>query len=165
MPDYGRETVLPSAIAARFRRVVVSAVSRMKMTAPSAIRKLAPPECRLPGFHHSEAWPRGSGLPALAPVQEGYTQTLMPSFGSRPVITQPRYAQAARDLDRARAGYEDALARATELGMRPLEAHAHLGLAGVTTGEAALQHRHLAAATYRALGMRLWRDRAAEMVR
>jgi tetratricopeptide (TPR) repeat protein len=50
--------------------------------------------------------------------------------------------------------YTDALARATDLGMRPLAVHAHLGLARVTTGDVAAGHREVAAATGRALAMR-----------
>jgi ATP/maltotriose-dependent transcriptional regulator MalT len=56
----------------------------------------------------------------------------------------------------ARDAYEDTLARATELGMRPLVAHAHLGLSRVTAGATAARHGDIAVATYRALGMRLW---------
>jgi tetratricopeptide (TPR) repeat protein len=65
----------------------------------------------------------------------------------------------------ARDTYEDTLARATELGMRPLVAHAHLGLSRVTAGATAARHRDIAVATYRALGMRLWHPHRPEMVR
>jgi len=68
----------------------------------------------------------------------------------------------ARD---ARRRYGDALRRATDLGMRPLIGHAHLGLSRVTTGEIGAGHRAAAATTYGALDMRLWRSHAGEMVR
>lgn len=66
-----------------------------------------------------------------------------------------------READ-ARRHYGDALARASDLGMRPLVGHAHLGLSRVTDGRTATGHRAAAAATYRALEMRLWRARAGE---
>jgi tetratricopeptide (TPR) repeat protein len=69
------------------------------------------------------------------------------------------------DAAEAQKGYDETLARATELGMRPLVAHAHLGLSRVTTGKTAAGHRGTAIATYRALGMRLWGPQRLEMVR
>ncbi len=78
---------------------------------------------------------------------------------------QAAVSERRGDAARARAGYRDALARASALGMRPLSAHAHLGLSRVTTGETAREHRATALATYRALGMRMWGPGAAEMVR
>ncbi len=60
----------------------------------------------------------------------------------------------------ARQYFGDALALAVELGMRPLAAHSHAGLARLcaAAGEAEPAREHLAAATalYRAMAMRFW---------
>jgi tetratricopeptide (TPR) repeat protein len=68
------------------------------------------------------------------------------------------------DLAAAGASYRRSLELAEELGMRPLMAHCHLGLAKSTSeaGSAAAQ-AHLAAAVeqYEALGMTYWRERAS----
>jgi tetratricopeptide (TPR) repeat protein len=64
----------------------------------------------------------------------------------------------------ARAHYGQALARADELGMRPLGAHCHLGLARLSrsTGQREQAREHLATATtmYREMDMRLWSEQA-----
>ena len=64
----------------------------------------------------------------------------------------------------AEGDYREALARATELGMRPLAAHCHLGLGRLyrRTGDQAKAHEHLTTATtmYREMGMRFWREQA-----
>jgi len=58
------------------------------------------------------------------------------------------------------AHYREALQLARELGMRPLIAHCHTGLAQhyarVSAGRQARQHRAAAAALYRAMGMSYW---------
>ena len=68
------------------------------------------------------------------------------------------------DPDSAKQHYSQALTRATELGMRPLVAHCHLGLGRMyrRTGDQAKAHEHLTTATtmYRAMGMRFWLARA-----
>ena len=64
--------------------------------------------------------------------------------------------------ERARADtyYREALALATELGMRPLIAHCHLGLGKLyrRTGkrEEAQEHLTTAATMYREMDMRFW---------
>jgi tetratricopeptide (TPR) repeat protein len=72
------------------------------------------------------------------------------------------------DLEAADAHYRQALARADELGMRPLVAHCHLGLgklhrrAGDDTK--APEHLTTAATMYREMGMSFWLEKAeAEM--
>jgi predicted ATPase/class 3 adenylate cyclase len=64
------------------------------------------------------------------------------------------------DLESARAHYDQALARADELGMRPLAAHCHLGLAKLyrRAGEQAEAEKHLSAGTtmYREMAMSFW---------
>jgi tetratricopeptide (TPR) repeat protein len=63
----------------------------------------------------------------------------------------------------AQGWYQQALALATELGMRPLVAHCHLGLARLyrRTGKAEQAHEHLTAtAMYREMDMRLWLEQA-----
>jgi tetratricopeptide (TPR) repeat protein len=60
--------------------------------------------------------------------------------------------------------YREALARATELGMRPLVAHCHLGLGTLyrKTGKGAEAREHLntAATMYREMGMTFWLENA-----
>jgi tetratricopeptide (TPR) repeat protein len=60
----------------------------------------------------------------------------------------------------AHAHYGQALARADELGMRPLAAHCHLGLGTLyrRTGDTAKAKEHLTAAStmYREMGMAFW---------
>ena len=60
--------------------------------------------------------------------------------------------------------YRDALDLATELGMRPLVAHCHLGLSTVyrRTGDQMKAHKHLTIATtmYREMGMNFWLEKA-----
>src|SRR5262249_47622070 len=67
------------------------------------------------------------------------------------------------DVEHAAAHYREALAVADELGMRPLAAHCHLGLARVCwrTGQRDEAREHLATAAtlYREMDMRLWLDR------
>jgi tetratricopeptide (TPR) repeat protein len=72
------------------------------------------------------------------------------------------------DLEPAMERYDQALARAEELGMRPLVAHCHLGLGKLhrRTGQSHQAHAHLADATaiYRDLDMQFWlQEAAAEM--
>ncbi|MBI4637276.1 MAG: hypothetical protein HY727_13080 [Candidatus Rokubacteria bacterium] len=78
---------------------------------------------------------------------------------------------AHRDpLDAETAGrhYREALALATELGMRPLVAHCHLGLDQLyrRTGGREQAHEHLTTATtmYRELDMRFWLEKAQAVV-
>jgi class 3 adenylate cyclase/tetratricopeptide (TPR) repeat protein len=70
----------------------------------------------------------------------------------------PPRAQEARDR------YRDALELGRQLGMRPLVAHCHLGVARLSrrTGEQAKAEKHLAAATtmYREMGMPFWLAKA-----
>ena len=60
--------------------------------------------------------------------------------------------------------YDQALARATELGLRPLVAHCHLGLGKLQRREsgedAARRHLTTAATLYREMEMRLWLEQA-----
>ena len=64
------------------------------------------------------------------------------------------------DLESADRHYRQALARAEELGMRPLAAHCHLGLGKLyrRTGDRAKADEHLATATtmYREMDMSFW---------
>jgi tetratricopeptide (TPR) repeat protein len=70
----------------------------------------------------------------------------------------------------AEESYRQALALATELGMRPLIAHCHLGLGKLyrRTGKREQAQEHLATATamYREMGMTYWLEKAeAEMTK
>ena len=71
---------------------------------------------------------------------------------------------APPDVQQAEASYQQALALATELGMRPLQAHCHLGLGTLyaQTDRRAQARAALAAAIalYRAMDMTFWLPRA-----
>jgi hypothetical protein len=64
----------------------------------------------------------------------------------------------------ANTAYREALTRASELGMRPLVAHCHLGLGTLyrRTGDGAKAEEHLQVATtmYREMGMAYWLEKA-----
>ena len=68
------------------------------------------------------------------------------------------------DWESADAHYGRALARAQELGMRPLVAHCHLGLGTLyrRTGDSVKAKEHLTTATtmYREMDMRFWLEKA-----
>ena len=68
------------------------------------------------------------------------------------------------DVAQAEAHYQQALALAKELGMRPLLAHCHLGIGKLyrRTGkpEHAREHLTTAATMYREMGMRFWLEQA-----
>ena len=68
------------------------------------------------------------------------------------------------DLESVEGHYGQALARADELGMRPLAAHCHLGLGKLysRTGDAAKAQEHLttAATMYREMEMGFWLEKA-----
>ena len=67
-------------------------------------------------------------------------------------------------MEPAEAHYGQALARADELGMRPLAAHCHLGLGKLyrRTGDQAKADEHLSTAMrmYREMGMGFWLEKA-----
>ena len=68
------------------------------------------------------------------------------------------------DAEAAETHYRQALTLAEELGMRPLVAHCHLGLAKLSrrTGKREQAHEHLTAATtmYREMDMRFYLEQA-----
>jgi class 3 adenylate cyclase/tetratricopeptide (TPR) repeat protein len=68
------------------------------------------------------------------------------------------------DVKSAEEHYRQALARADELGMRPLSAHCHLGLGTLArrTGKLERAREHLTTATslYREMGMTFWLEQA-----
>jgi class 3 adenylate cyclase/tetratricopeptide (TPR) repeat protein len=68
------------------------------------------------------------------------------------------------EIEAAHTRYDEALALATELGMRPLVAHCHLGLGNLhrRTGDRAQYQAHLtnAVTLYREMGMGLWLTQA-----
>jgi tetratricopeptide (TPR) repeat protein len=73
------------------------------------------------------------------------------------------------DPESAEGHYSQALARANELGMRPLAAHCHLGLGTLysRTGDTVKAHEHLttAATMYGEMEMRFWREKAEHAVK
>jgi tetratricopeptide (TPR) repeat protein len=68
------------------------------------------------------------------------------------------------EIDVAQIRFQEALALAGELGMRPLQAHCHLGLGRLhwSAGNPARAHEHLAHATtlYREMDMEFWLQHA-----
>ena len=72
-------------------------------------------------------------------------------------------------LESAEAHYGQALARADELGMRPLAAHCHLGLGQLyrRMGDRAKAQERLATAAtmYREMGMGFWLEKAEGALR
>ena len=68
------------------------------------------------------------------------------------------------DLDQATAHYRQALALAEELGMRPLQAHCHLGLGTLYAGTGQQQQAQAALSAaidlYRAMDMTFWLPQA-----
>jgi hypothetical protein len=79
---------------------------------------------------------------------------------ARHVLGEIASSAGAPDVAAANAHYKSALTLAEELGMQPLVAHCHTGLARLcrTTGDpgAADAHVATAAALYRAMGMAHW---------
>jgi tetratricopeptide (TPR) repeat protein len=67
------------------------------------------------------------------------------------------------NVDAAASHYRDAIRSATELGMRPLVAHCHLGLGKLyrRTGKREQAQEHLTTATtmYHEMGMRFWLEK------
>jgi class 3 adenylate cyclase/tetratricopeptide (TPR) repeat protein len=94
---------------------------------------------------------RGRSLRGL----EAYTRRLLAELAAH---ADPPETEAAE------ARYDEALALATELGMRPLVAHCHLGLGKLyrRTGDGAKDQKHLtlAATMYREMGMNFWLEKA-----
>ena len=82
----------------------------------------------------------------------------------RALVLQLRGEIAARrdspETERAEHSYHEALALAAELGMRPLQAHCHVGLGGLCarSGRQEQARDHLSAAVdlYRAMQMTFW---------
>jgi Tetratricopeptide repeat len=68
------------------------------------------------------------------------------------------------NVERAEAAYVEAMARAEELGMRPLVAHCHLGLGKLYNRtdkrEQAREHLTTAMTMYREMGMTYWLEKA-----
>ena len=78
-------------------------------------------------------------------------------------------AACALEGERAEADYRHALALASEIGMRPLAAHCHLGLGKLyrRTGKRQEAQEHLTTATtmYREMVMRFWLEQAEAEIR
>jgi tetratricopeptide (TPR) repeat protein len=71
------------------------------------------------------------------------------------------------NLDRAEENYQKALALANQLGMRPLQAHCHVGLGGLYRrqgdSDAALAAVAAARDLFRAMGMTFWLHDSADV--
>jgi tetratricopeptide (TPR) repeat protein len=115
--------------------------------------------CRLAGFHE-EACQHARQALDLARQQKvrGEEAQALHQLGAVHAHTDPPAVVPAV------AYYEQALARAEELGMRPLQAHCHLGLGTLyaTTGQRQQARAELSKAIdmYRAMDMTLWLPQA-----
>jgi class 3 adenylate cyclase/tetratricopeptide (TPR) repeat protein len=91
---------------------------------------------------------------------EAYALRLLAEIAARP---------ESLDRETAHARYHEALTLATELGMRPLVAHCHLGLGKLyrRTGQREPAQAHLTTATtlYREMGMTFWLEQAESEMR
>ena len=71
---------------------------------------------------------------------------------------------APPEIEAAEARYRDAFTLATELGMRPLIAHCHLGLGklyrGIAEGMKGQEHLMIAVTLYREMDMGFWLEKA-----
>ena len=78
-------------------------------------------------------------------------------------------AGGALEGERAEADYQHAMALASEIGLRPLVAHCHLGLGKLyrRTGKSEQAREHLSIATtmYREMDMTYWLEKAEEEMR
>ena len=115
--------------------------------------------CRLAG-HGEEAWQHArQALDLARQLKERGNEAL--ALHQLGVV----YAHAdPPDVEQALAHYQQALALAEALGMRPLVAHCHLGLGKLyrRTGKGEQAQEHLTTATtmYREMDMRFWLEQA-----
>jgi tetratricopeptide (TPR) repeat protein len=95
--------------------------------------------------------------------EQGFEARCLRALGE--IVAYPDLA----DVDRAERRYRGALTLATELGMRPLVAHCHLGLGKLyrRTGKREQAQEYLATATtmYREMDMRFWLEQAEAELR
>ena len=74
------------------------------------------------------------------------------------------HAHEPAGAEQAGDAYRQALTLASDLGMRPLVAHCHLGLGALARktgrGEQAQEHLTTATTMYRAMDMRFWIEKA-----
>jgi Tetratricopeptide repeat len=100
---------------------------------------------------------RSPGVPSTSPTGRRSAATRRGSFAFS--ARSPR-RPTPPDVESAETHYSQALARADELGMRPLVAHCHLGLGKLyrRTGDGARAETQLVAALtmYRELGVDAW---------
>ena len=120
--------------------------------------------CRLAG-HGEEAWQHARQALDLARQQKERADEAL-ALHQLGVV----YAHAdPPDVEQAAAHYQQALALAEALGMRPLVAHCHLGLGKLyrRAGKREQAHEHLTTATtmYREMDMRFWLEQAEVEVR
>ena len=117
-------------------------------------------EANLLAGRGDEAWElTGQGLElARAHKERGYEAWALRLLGEIAARRDPPDAQAAG------GHYRQALDLATDLGMRPLMAHCHLGLGKLyrRTGDHVKAHEHLttASAMYREMDMGFWLEKA-----
>ena len=106
----------------------------------------------------------GRGDEALAPTERALTTSNPRQRGFRALMLRLLGEIAARndpsEAEQAEGAYRQALVLATELGMRPLQAHCHLGLGQLCMRrdrhEEARGHLSAAVDLYRAMAMTFW---------
>jgi class 3 adenylate cyclase/tetratricopeptide (TPR) repeat protein len=136
-------------------RETVSAFERMEFGVYHALTAVHLGEACVLAGELSEARSHGEHALTLARErhQRGYEGYALRLLGEVAALSTPRDAQVAQTR------YREALALADQLGMRPLAARCHLGLAGLLerTGQrdVALAESGIAAAMMREMGMRL----------
>jgi tetratricopeptide (TPR) repeat protein len=99
----------------------------------------------------------------LLELSRSYTGSGYQAFAGR-LLGEVARRREPPDVDQAATHYRQALALAEELGMRPLQAHCHLGLGTfyATTGQRQQAQTELSAAIdlYRAMDMTFWLPQA-----
>src|SRR2546425_7401965 len=108
--------------------------------------------------------PRRAGAGALSDPQGTRQRGLVAAASGRDCSAWPFLRHHTRDITQAEIYYQQALALADELGMRPLQAHCHHGLGRLycQTGrrEPARAELSTAMARYRAMDMTFWLPQA-----
>jgi DNA-binding SARP family transcriptional activator len=138
---------------------IVAQASTMRNVGPARVITYLG-EAYLLGDRPSDAARQASAAVALARErrERGYEAWALRLLGE--VTSQPGHC----DQPTADAHYRAAMALAADLGMRPLVAHCHLGLAKLCrrTGDGAKAQEHLTIATtmYREMGMGFWLEKA-----
>jgi class 3 adenylate cyclase/tetratricopeptide (TPR) repeat protein len=152
-----------AAEAVPLLKEAVEALTAMRVLAFRSLAITFVAEAHLVCGRVGEAWERAEQAVGLA---RAHQERGFEAWGLK--LLGDVHAHEPAEAEQAEDTYRQALALATELGMRPLVAHCHVGLGKVyrRTGRRDQAHEHLttAMATYREMDMRYWLEKAeAEM--